>query len=93
MRRSGQTTRLIDKAIQELFTKGKLYLVKKSALNRSNSIVPNTNSLFVDPDHKMSNQAQQEFIYRTLKRLEIEHCKSHKINTMSKDYIYISSNE
>jgi hypothetical protein len=89
MRASGQTTRLIDSAIQQLFNTKHLYLLKKQALRRSISIIPAGAMLFVDPDHKMSNQAQQNFIYRVLKRLESEHYGSHKIKTISKDYIHV----
>lgn len=91
MRRSGQTTRLIDQSIQELFNKGKLFLLKKNALRRSAGIVPVGQTLFIDPDHMMSNRAQEEFIYRVLKRLESEHKGSHKIKTISKDYIHVIS--
>ena len=89
MRCSGQTTRLIDEAIQYLFTNGKIYLLKKTALNKANYFLPEKEKLFVDPDHRMSNQAQQNFIYRVMKRLESEHYGSHKIKTISKDYIHV----
>lgn len=89
MRRSGQTTRLIDQAIQHLFTNRQLYLLKKSALSKANYFLPEKETLFVDPDHKMCNQAQQNFIYRVMKRLESEHLGSHKIKTISKDYIHV----
>lgn len=89
IKKSGQTTRLIDNAIQHLFKNSNLYLLKKNAIKRSNSIVPNNCFVFIDPDHKMSNQAQQNFIYRVLKRLESEHSESHKIKTISKDYIHV----
>jgi len=90
MRRSGQTTRLIDQAVQELFKKGQLFLLRKAALNRSRSIVPENSDLLVDPDHRMSNQAQNNFVYRVMKRLEAEHYGSHKIKTMTVDYIHIT---
>jgi hypothetical protein len=86
---SGQTTRLIDQAVQVLFNSGGLYLVKKNALRRSSSIVPNGQTLFIDPDHMMSNRAQENFIYRVMKRLEAEHHGSHKIKTINKDYIHV----
>lgn len=89
MKRSGQTTRLIDKAIQEFFNKGQLFLLKKTALRRSGSLIPNGHSLFIDPDHLMSNRAQEDFIYRVMKRLEFEHSGSHKIKTINKDYIHV----
>lgn len=89
MKASGQTTRLIDQAIQELFNSGQLYLLRKAALNRNGSIIPKGNTLFVDPDHRMSNQAQNDFVYRVMKRLEFEHSGSHKIKTLAVDYVHI----
>jgi hypothetical protein len=89
MRASGQTTRLIDEAIQYLFTKGQVYLLKKTALSKANYFLPQKEKLFVDPDHRGNNMAQNNFIYRVLKRLESEHYGSHKIKTISKDYIHV----
>jgi len=89
MRASGQTTRLIDEAVQHLFNTGQLFLLKKTALNKQRSFIPEGGLLFVDPDHRMSNQAQNNFIYRVMKRLEFEHSGSHKIKTISKDYIHV----
>lgn len=89
IRASGKTTRLVDNAIQHLFKNSNLYLLKKNAIKRSNSIVPNGSFVFIDPDHKMCNQAQQEFIYRVLKRLEAEHYSTHKIKTINRDYIHV----
>lgn len=88
-RRSGQTTRIIDAAIKELFTKGELYLLKKTAFYKNRSVTPAGKTQFVDPDHKMSNQAQYDFIYRVMKRLEAEHKGFHKIKTINKDYIHV----
>jgi hypothetical protein len=90
MRASGQTTRLIDEAIQYLFTKGQIYLLKKTALSKANYFLPEKEKLFVDPDHKGNNIAQNNFIYRVMKRLEFEHSESHKIKTISKDYIHVT---
>ena len=90
MRRSGKTTRMIDEAVQYLFEKGELYLFKKCGFKNAVRTLTNHQKLFVDPDHKMSNQAQQDFIYRVMKRLEVEHNGSHKIKTMSKDYIHVT---
>ena len=70
MRCSGQTTRLIDEAIQYLFTNGSIFLLKKSGLKRSNYFLTEKEKLFVDPDHRMSNLAQEDFVYRVMKRLE-----------------------
>jgi len=89
MRRSGQTTRLIDEAIQYLFTKGQVYLLKKTALSKANYFLPEKEKLFVDPDHKMANQAQNDFIYLMMKRLEFEHERSFKIISITKDVIHL----
>ena len=89
MRRTGKTTRLIDQAIQSLFANDQLYLLKKQAISKFRNIIKDGSTLFVDPDHRMSNQAQQNFIYRVMKRLEFEHKGSHKIKTINKDYIHV----
>ena len=89
MRCSGQTTRLIDEAIQYLFTNGSIFLLKKSGLKRSNYFLPEKEKLFVDPDHRMSNLAQEDFVYRVMKRLEAEHYSTHKIKTINRDYIHV----
>lgn len=89
MRRSGETTRMIDEAVQYLFENGELYLFKKCGFKIASRNHIDSQKIFVDPDHKMSNQAQQDFIYRVMKRLEAEHNGSHKIKTMSKDYIHV----
>ena len=89
MRRTGKTTRLIDQAIQSLFANDQLYLLKKQALNKFRNIIKDGSTLFVDPDHRMSNQAQYDFIYRVMKRLEVEHAGTYKLKTVSKDYIHV----
>lgn len=89
MRASGQTTRLIDEAIQYLFTKGQIYLLKKTALSKANYFLPEKEKLFVDPDHKMANQAQNDFIYQMMKRLEFEHERSFKTISITKDVIHL----
>lgn len=91
MNRSGQTTRLIDQAVQSLFDKSELFLLRKSILQRSGSIVKNGLPVFIDPDHKMSNRAQQDFIYRVMRRLESEHSGSIEFAKTSKDYIHIKT--
>ena len=90
MRRTGKTTRLIDQAIQSLFNNGQLYLLRKHAVGNFRNIIKNGSTLFVDPDHKMSNMAQNEFVYRVMKRLEFEHTQSCTMK-MNKDYIHIKT--
>lgn len=67
MRRNGKTTRCVDDAIQELFTKKKLEIYK------------NKNLGFKDPDSEKHNTAQYHFIHTLLGRLKLEHDGSYKI--------------
>lgn len=88
MKRSGQTTRLIDSAIQSLFEKGELFLFKKCGLKKASLVLKNT-PFFLDPDHRGNNMVQNDFVYRVMKRLESEHLLSHKIKAINKDYIHV----
>jgi hypothetical protein len=90
MRQTGKTTRLIDQAIQSLFANNQLYLLRKHALGKFRNIIKDGSTLFVDPDHKMSNMAQNDFIYRVMKRLEFEHFGTY-IMIPNKDYIHIKT--
>lgn len=61
-RRSGKTTRCVDKAVQILFTKGELtlfYLKSKGDV--------------IDPDYFEYPKAQQFFIIKVIERLKAEH--------------------
>ena len=89
MRQTGKTTRLTDQAIQSLFANDQLYLLKKQAISKFRTIIKDGSTLFVDPDHRMNNQAQYDFIYRVMKRLEVEHEGRYKLKTVSKDYIHV----
>ena len=73
MRRTGKTTRLIDEAIQYLFKNKTLYLFTDIGISTSTPSVPKEEIVFIDPDHRRGNNAQRDFIYRVLGRLEIEH--------------------
>lgn len=90
MRRTGKTTRLIDQAIQSLFANGQLYLLRKHALGKFRNIIKDGSTLFVDPDHKMSNMAQNDFVYKVMKRLEFEHTEGYTAKT-DRDYIHIKT--
>ena len=87
--RTGKTTRLIDSAIQYLFKNKQLYLFRKQGISKAKRIIPPGENLFIDPDHSSSNMAQQDFVYRFLRRLEIEHRNSCKIDMQNRDYIHI----
>ncbi len=88
MSRSGQTTRLIDAAIQSLFEKGELILFRKNGLSKANAVLKGL-PLFVDPDHTGTNMAQNDFVYRVLKRLESEHKNCYTTNMQHSNYIHI----
>lgn len=88
MRRSGKTTRLIDKSIQYLFEKGQLYLFKKHAIRKTHSEIPDEEIVFIDPDHRSDNLAQNDFVKRVLKRIDSEHSGSVNIKS-NQDYIHI----
>lgn len=67
-RRVGNTTRIIDDAIQYLFEKGtiSLYSSEKNALK----------SDIVDHGHIPGNMAQENFVYRFYRRVRLEHSLS-----------------
>ncbi|MBB1150266.1 hypothetical protein H4K35_09010 [Myroides sp. NP-2] len=75
MRRSGRTTRIVDEAIQQLFTKGSIYVPTKTHLEENlkdtRSVKKNMNYI-VDPDWD-KGYAQRDLFSRILKRLELEH--------------------
>ena len=56
---------------------------------KQNIDLPEKEKLFVDTDHRMSNLAQEDFVYRVMKRLESEHNSTHKIKTINRDYIHV----
>lgn len=58
MRRSGKTTRLIDNTIQKLFTQGMVVIGE---------------AYIKDADAQEHNTAQEDFVKRLLRRLEMEH--------------------
>jgi len=91
MRATGETTRLIDQAIQYLFEHKQLYLVRKQGISKSARNIPSNETIFIDPGHSGTNMAQQNFIYRVLRRLEIEHALSCKIDMQHRDYIHIKT--
>lgn len=80
MRKNGTTTRLIDAAVQHLFTKGSLKLLSQDDLNhlsreerRHPTKELEVSLKFVDPAAKKGNNAQEEFIQRFMMRLAMEH--------------------
>jgi hypothetical protein len=73
MRRDGKTTKLIDKAIQTLFTEGKICVPSTDNVITVRKIVKGTVATFIDPDHNENNSAQDDFLHRLKRRLSIEH--------------------
>jgi len=88
MRRSGKTTRLIDAAIQELFTKGNVYIpdgaraVKLHGKDGGIGIdelvyqrmIKYTDYDFWDDNGKVLPKVQDHFAIRFKRRLDSEHC-------------------
>lgn len=66
-RRIGRTTRMIDAAVQHLFTEGVLCVYTGRNTPKGK---------FMDPDHRESNMAQSNFVSRLMKRLQLEHGNS-----------------
>lgn len=81
MRRSGKTTRLIDKAIQTLFESGMIFIPTWYSMNQykrgKRAIKIPT---FIDVDAHYANFAQENFSNRLLKRLEYEHTDTYTLN-------------
>lgn len=77
MRATGKTTLLIDRAIQELFTKGEIWVPRKHQIKErwrgySEEHIKRMTE-FVDPDHEPGNECQAYFITRLQNRLFNEH--------------------
>lgn len=73
MRRSGETTRLVDEAIQHLFKVG--VAVVPNSIPRLNRgfLLGNSSNVFIDPDSESDNEAQLELARRIYARLNLEH--------------------
>lgn len=79
MRRSGKTTRLIDKAVQHLFEKGSIQILLNNEIfneditNKMTDEEKANHFEFVDQDAAKGNYAQRDFLDRFSNRLLYEH--------------------
>lgn len=78
-RRTGATTRLIDKAVQLLFTHGEIRILSreeimgmKNALRGREPRVNEVSKMLIDPDWE-TRRAQENFSIRVRRRLQVEH--------------------
>lgn len=79
MRRSGKTTRLVDKAVQHLFEKGSIKILLNNEIfneaitNKMTDEEKANHFEFVDQDAQKENSAQRDFLDRFSNRLLQEH--------------------
>lgn len=75
MRRTGETTRRIDEAVQNLFTKGEIFVPDYAWVkNRKNSGICIHEETSIEVDHFYSSiGAQDFFLKRIMNRLNLEH--------------------
>jgi len=93
MRRSGKTTRLIDDAIQYLFTNKTLFIETSSGLSRGESSkMPNMDVKFDNVGDSKFFLAQKYFIQRLLERLNNEHQHCFEVEKTT-DFIVIKVSE
>lgn len=74
MRRDGSTTRLVDRAIQALFTEGEIHVpniqsIKDDSYKRGPSLTP----VFIDDDALKGDIVQRMLFDAILRRLQVEH--------------------
>lgn len=96
MRRTGKTTRLIDLAIQTLFTEGEIYIFSANELSKfgyPDKIRGFDKDIdkvfrFIDYDFKFNkiSNAQDNFKDRFIRRLHIEHPRTNIIINKDKNY-------
>lgn len=79
-RRIGKTTRVIDKAIQDLYKYGELVVPKNDALADRNFIFDDDRAIAVDPDWRCSPYVQKELFHSVLKRLKSEHPNQYTVS-------------
>lgn len=70
---TGKTTRVIDKAIQDLYQYGKLAVPKNKALEDVDFVFKDKTMTAMDPDWRSSPFIQVDLFHRILKRLQSEH--------------------
>jgi len=79
MRRNGDTTRIVDEAIQKLFKYGEITI----PLNMGNTKYfngKNKDSIIIDPDADISIEVQRQLFSRLRIRLDIEHHNQFIVN-------------
>lgn len=95
MRHTGKTTRLVDEAIQYLFTYGRILIPTKGYIHSPEALRGLTQSEkecivhFIDPDSSPENNAQTHFIVTFRRRLYGEHDRE-KIIEKKRDVISFS---
>lgn len=98
MRKTGKTTRLIDQAIQHLFTNGTLFVPTSWLYKEKGGFGKvfrgtgaNTYDVFSDPDWEPGNRAQHDFLKRLENRIIREHGDSISITRVVKtNYVVFS---
>ena len=94
MRHTGKTTRLVDEAIQYLFTHGTLWILPDSALNNPKGY---TESIIGSPQNKREcllhfiDDSQRYLIEVLKRRLSFEH--STKVNVIYSSIVKFTINE
>ena len=83
MRRSGKTTRKVDKAIQVLFTEGGIFIPSYTYLIKDNydDYVKIDLALIIDPDWLNNHNAQENLKFLILRRLKTEHSYNNDIDS------------
>ena len=87
-RRTGKTTRAIDKAVQTLFEKEELLLYRKIDRIRPKDLYISP----IAPDANDHNMAQEFFVARLMKRLDSEHVGRFKAEFKG-NYLHITVDE
>lgn len=97
-RRTGKTTRIIDKAIQTLFTKGEILVPFTSSFNTLKGFKRGT--LILDPiEGDLDSENQRNLFARIMDRLEREHPDDFDFNEkvgrifLKKSKHYLADNE
>lgn len=73
MRASGRTTRIVDEAIQTLFTNGEIKVVSRTELSKEDNLLDLSTTI---TDHYHTSEAAKEVFERILLRLRTEHPRS-----------------
>ena len=93
-RRSGNTTRLINDAVEALFTEGEIFIPDSNWLEKSKegfalSEIEKRNR-FIDFNERPTGNTQRHFKRRLIKRLDLEHQYQYEV---SGNWIKLKNNE